>query len=367
MVVEPGRRTARVRAIQTLGDAVPAIGPGHRVALNLAGVDHTALARGDVVVAPGRWRATARLDASLAVLSTLDHVVSRRGAYLAYVGSGEHAVRMRVLGSESLAPGTSGPVRLHLRVALPLLPGDRYVLRETGREETVGGGEVLDVDPVLPASRARPDRQVDRVIAERGWVVADELELLTGERRAPSVGRWVVDPGAAAAAVADLAGRLSNAGPLGLDLAGLDERERAVLGRLDGVLIDGGTARRDDQADPLADHPAIAALAAGGMAPRDPDGIGRAELRELARRGVLFERDGQWFHADAVVAATAVAARLLGADPAGFTVSQFREAAGITRKHALPLLGELDARGLTRRRGDRRIAGKLVLDDSPES
>ena len=33
---------------------------------------------------------------------------------------------------------------------LPLLPGDRYVLRETGRDETVGGGEVLDVHPVLP-------------------------------------------------------------------------------------------------------------------------------------------------------------------------------------------------------------------------
>ena len=43
--------------------------------------------------------------------------------------------------------------------------------------------------------------------------------------------------------------------------------------------------------------------------------------------------------------------------PAGFTVSMFREAAGITRKHALPLLSELDARGITRRRGDVRVAG----------
>ena len=40
------------------------------------------------------------------------------------------------------------------------VPGDRFVLRESGRDETVGGGEVLDVAPVLPgvegaARRAR--------------------------------------------------------------------------------------------------------------------------------------------------------------------------------------------------------------------
>jgi selenocysteine-specific elongation factor len=81
---------------------------------------------------------------------------------------------------------------LHLAGTLSLVPGDRYVLRESGRDETVGGGEVLDVAPVLPASKARPDRSVDRVIAERGWVGVDDLEALTGERREPAIGQAVV-------------------------------------------------------------------------------------------------------------------------------------------------------------------------------
>jgi selenocysteine-specific elongation factor len=38
-------------------------------------------------------------------------------------------------------------------------------------------------------------------------------------------------------------------------------------------------------------------------------------------------------------------------------MSEFRDSAGITRKYALPLANELDARGITRRRGDVRIAG----------
>ncbi|HEX4982947.1 MAG TPA: selenocysteine-specific translation elongation factor, partial [Ilumatobacteraceae bacterium] len=156
VVIEPGGRPARVRSIQSFGSAIDRIDPGNRVALNLAGIAHDDLGRGDVVVSPGRWLPTRRFDATLEVLTPLDHDVSRRGAFLAYIGSREVPVKVRVIGSDALSPGTAGTVRLHLPVDLPLLPGDRYVLRESGRDETVGGGEVLDVAPVRPASKAAP-------------------------------------------------------------------------------------------------------------------------------------------------------------------------------------------------------------------
>ncbi len=168
--VLPAGQTARIRAIQTHGRSVDEVGPGHRVAINLSGVDHHQLGRGDAVVVGSQWRPTRRVDASLEVLGALDHEVSRRGAYVAYIGSGEWPVRVRILGDHALLPGETGAVRLHLEVALPLVAGDRYVLRESGRNETVGGGEVLDVEPVLPASRARPDRSIERVVRERCWV-----------------------------------------------------------------------------------------------------------------------------------------------------------------------------------------------------
>jgi selenocysteine-specific elongation factor len=326
------------------------------VALNLAGVTHGALTRGHVVVVPERWHITSTVDASLSVLGSLDHDVSRRGAYVAYLGSGEHAVRLRVLGDDVIGPGEDGLVRLHLPVGLPLLPGDRYILRESGRDETIGGGEILDVAPVRRAAHARPDRSVERVVAERSWVDADELERLTGEHRAPTVGRWVAAPEAVAVMEAALLARVDAAGPLGLDVATLDERERAVVSRLDAVAIDGARARRVGADDGLADHPVLAALAAGGMSPPAPEAT-RAELRELKARGLLVERDDQWFHPSAIEAAAALAVRLLAEHPDGFTMAQFRDAAATTRKHALPLAAELDARGITRRRGDVRVPG----------
>jgi selenocysteine-specific elongation factor len=359
VVVLPSGQRARVRGLESLHERHGSLGPGHRAAVNLVGVHHRSVRRGDALVEPDRWHQTAVLDARLHVLASLDHPVSRRGAHLLYVGSGEHAVRLRVLGPDVIEPGATDLIRLRLPVALPLLPGDRFVLRDAGRGETVGGGEVLDVDPVLPASRARPDRSVERVVAERGWVEVEQLERLTGTVVEPDVGRWAVSPGALAEAEDRLRAAVADAGPLGLDLAALDDRDRVVLARLEGVAVSGGRARPAVAADPLADHPFLAALDAAPHAPPTPEeaGAARPEVRELVRRGLVVEHDGCFWSAGAVRSAGEVVAQLLARHPEGVTVAQVRDALGTSRKHAVPLLGLLDATGVTRRRGDVRIAG----------
>ena len=151
--VRPSGNVARVRALQNHGRSVESIGPGNRVAVNLVGVDRASTQRGTALVQSGRWVATQTVDASLSVLTSLDHPVTRRGAYAMHIGTAELACKVRVLGPDAIAPGATGFVRLHLPHALALEPGDRYVLREHGRDETVGGGEVLDVAPMVPASR----------------------------------------------------------------------------------------------------------------------------------------------------------------------------------------------------------------------
>ncbi|MDP9389374.1 MAG: SelB C-terminal domain-containing protein, partial [Actinomycetota bacterium] len=148
------------------------------------------------------------------------------------------------------------------------------------------------------------------------------------------------------------------AGPLGLDLAALDERDRALLDRLPDVVVEAGRATVAGRgADPLADHPYVAALEAEPFAPPPPEGVDRGELRELARRGLVVERDGVWFAPSALDEAARVVARLLAEAPEGVTVAQVRDALGTTRKFILPVLAHLDATGVTRRRGDLRVGG----------
>ena len=189
LTVLPQHTSVRVRGLQSQYADRTKVGPGNRVAANLSGVSHDQLRRGDVLVRPDDWHVTRTIDASLRVLESLDRPVTRRGAHLLYLGSGEHPVRVRVLGPDAIEPGATGAVRMHLPIGLPLVPGDRFILRESGQGVTLGGGEILDVDPIVPASQANPDRDVERVVRERGRVDVDHLRRLTGEHRTPDVGR----------------------------------------------------------------------------------------------------------------------------------------------------------------------------------
>ncbi len=356
----------KVRGLQRHRSSVQTAGPG-RLAVNLTGASHDQLVRGQALVKTAQWEPSRRVDASLAVLSSLDHEVSRRGAYRAYFGSGQHAVRLSLIGASSLLPGEGGLVRLFLPRPVPLIPGDRYVLREVGRSETVGGGEVLDVDPVLPVSRARPDRSVERVVAERRIVEAAVLERLTGVRVPPSLAdRYVVDEGARAELESRLGALVHEAGPLGLELSRLGEVERAVLSEMSSVVLRGGRAvsAANSRADVLSSHPFVEALDASPFSPPSPSElqVSRDELRELVRQKRVVESDGLYFSPRAVAEAARRLSSMLGESPDGVTASAIRETLGTSRKYALPLLGHLDSQGVTRRRGDVRIAGPRLAE-----
>src|SRR6185503_18688167 len=95
IVVEPGARRARVRGIESHHEKLDRIDPGARVALNLAGVDHRDLRRGDAVVLPDQWAVVDTVDVALRPLP--GHVFPKRGLVDAHVGSGEQRARFRLL------------------------------------------------------------------------------------------------------------------------------------------------------------------------------------------------------------------------------------------------------------------------------
>ena len=366
LVLEPGGTAVRVRGLQGHGRDLPMAGPGRRLAANLVGVGHKDVDRGAALVRPGDWHRATVVDASLKVLEAIGREITRRGAYFAYLGSGEYPVRLRIVGGDrAIGPGGRGAVRMWLPVPLPLVPGDRYVLREAGRQETVGGGEVLDVAPQRPTARARPSRSVDRVVGERGWVDADELRRLTGETVTPTLEHWVVSPVVLEQARSDLTRRIAEAGRGGLDLAEMDERQRSVAPTLEGTLVADGRIRLtsqigEDDGGRLQEHPYLTALQQSPFSPPEPHGVDRADLRALQRNGSVVERDGVWFATSAVDDATRIIAELLSEQPEGLSVSTIRVALGTSRKYVMPLLALLDATGATRRQGAVRTAGRRL-------
>ncbi len=355
LVVVRNQQKVRIREIQQHEQTVTKLDRSHRCALNLVGVSHEEISRGDALVNTKQWKPTAMFDASLRIVPSLKHRVTRRGSYSVYIGAGEFSAKIRLIGARELNADEQGCVRIAIDSSLALMPGDRYILRESGRQETIGGGEVLDIHPILRVSRAKPDRSVDRLIAEHGWITVSEFELLKAQRLPAVVGEWLTAPALYDALRKDLAMQLSK-NPDGIEVARLKVHEQAVVATLPEVVIEMGRARIKG-ANSISDHPYAGLFAHAGVTPPDTKTLDRNIVRQLVQRGLLVDVDGTVFHITAIETARHFVIEILNQSPNGFTVSQFREHLGITRKHAVPLLEALDSRGITKRLDDLRVGG----------
>jgi selenocysteine-specific elongation factor len=393
----PHGRTARVRSLQThKRDTTRAI-PVARVAANLAGTGKGGLARGDVVGAPGAWRTTTTFDGVFRPVRGLAHPVTGHGAFKVYVGATEADARVRILGRGSGDDGENAYVRITTTRPLVLDVSDRFVLRESGRQETVGGGTVLDPAPPRRAGSAE-GRLARRAGAarhglpanladERGAVHASEALVLTGsDAGIPEAGDWLLRDGllgrvgpALVEHVSSyhLAHPLEEGEPLAAARRALADHLRAEMGPPDPRLIDPILDRLVDDGLLARTTTAVALPSHEGLGPElDPvmrrvveaisdEPAQPPTIKELAERGIgrdavdAATRAGHVVRVapDLVFLPTVIEraeAIVADARETGITVSAFREALGTSRKFAVPLLGWFDQRGITRREGDLR-------------
>ncbi|MDQ2886973.1 MAG: selenocysteine-specific translation elongation factor [Chloroflexota bacterium] len=145
-ILPQGLRT-RLRGLQTHKQQVEVAQPGSRVALNLANVPRTELARGDVVTLPGQLRATMLFDARLRLLSDAERPLAHNTQVDLYSGAQEIPARVRLLDCDEVQPGQSAWVQLRLSRPAVVARRDAFILRIPSPSMTIGGGEILDVQP----------------------------------------------------------------------------------------------------------------------------------------------------------------------------------------------------------------------------
>jgi selenocysteine-specific elongation factor len=354
------------------------------VAHNLAAVDHDRLRRGDAVVRPTQWATPLVVDVAVTAVDDEDRRPRRRRLHAA-VGSGEHRVWFRALDPDGRL------ARLRFESPLPLAPGDRMVLRDLGRRRTVAGVEVLDVRPARRAADAptRLGRPLgERLLAAEPWLSAETLTRDGGLSAADAAvladdlvargvaarrGRALLDTATMAALRAATLQQVEDhhrrrPHDAGVELVGLasdlrvaPELLRAALEDDPHVVVDRGVVHRRDRAGRAAESAAgrrvLAAFEATPFAPPSAADAGDPGLvRNLVRDGALVDVEGVVFAASALAAARSAVVEALRERPR-LTVAEIRDVLGTTRKFAVPICRWLDRQGVTRRRGDDRIAG----------
>ncbi len=417
LVLSPQGLEARVRGIQIRGLTVEQASAGSRCAINLASVERADVARGDWLLDPRIHAPTQRIDVEVSLLSTEARPLPDRAPVHLHLGTADVLARVAMQRGAPLGPGATAMAQLILATPVSALHGDRFILRDSAAQRTLGGGRV--VDPFAPKGRWTSPVRRAAVVAMAHGDPASALAALFGiPERGVNLEQFEqafnLRADAAAALYRDahavILGRERRfAIPLAC-AADLEQRVLACLAQLhrtqpqsSGMGIDAlhdelaswlsqeafldvirtlTTARRVEVAGStvrLAGHDAsfsppdvvlwqrcLPGLLAGGASPPTLDQLA-ADLRvspltlaDLVHRkrksGEVFQATASRFYPRATLASlAAAAAAVAAASPDGqFIAAQFRDAIGTGRTLAIHILELFDRIGVTTRHGDQR-------------
>jgi selenocysteine-specific elongation factor len=186
----PAKLKARIRGLQTHKRKIEAAVPGSRVAVNLTNVSTEDVRRGNVVTIPGWLEPTQLVDVRLDYLADAPRELRHNQEVEFFTGAAEVMAHVRLLGTRSLAPGQSGWAQLRLAERVPLVKGDRFIIRQPSPSLTIGGGMVVDPLPRRRHRRFRP-AVIQRLETLAHGTPADLL-LEALDRRGPMPARTLI-------------------------------------------------------------------------------------------------------------------------------------------------------------------------------
>jgi selenocysteine-specific elongation factor len=191
----PARARVRVRGVQVHGAAIKQAMAGQRTAINLGGVEASALERGMVLAAPGRLRPTQIVDAAIQVLADAARGIRSRQRVRLHIGAAEVLARVRVLDPGGvIGPDRRGYAQLRLETPIVGCIDDRFIVRAYSPQMTIGGGLILDPFAVKHRARDFPGLRA-------------ALELLETGHQTARVAQFVIDAGLSGLRREDLAAR----------------------------------------------------------------------------------------------------------------------------------------------------------------
>jgi selenocysteine-specific elongation factor len=143
----PSRQHGRIRGLQNHKKKEGFAIPGSRTAINISGLNIEEIQRGEVVVHPGQYQPSRRVDVNFRLLKDASGDLKHGSEVKLFTGASETIATVRLLGNDLLEPGQSGWLQLELRSPIVVVRGDRFILRRPSPSETLGGGSIVDPHP----------------------------------------------------------------------------------------------------------------------------------------------------------------------------------------------------------------------------
>ncbi|MEA3470421.1 MAG: SelB C-terminal domain-containing protein [Thermodesulfobacteriota bacterium] len=191
----PSKIRAKIRGIQIHNEQAETVEAGNRTAINLQGIDKSAIKRGDVITRPNDFSTSERLDVFFRYLSSAKKKIKNRALVRFHTGTAETISRIILIDRDEIEPGDTACAQVVLEHPTVTEAGDRFVIRSYSPVTTIGGGEILD--PLarklkrsserglreLESLRLGTEKEKTDIILERaglGGISARQLSTRTG-------------------------------------------------------------------------------------------------------------------------------------------------------------------------------------------
>jgi len=214
----PSGFEGKVRNLQVYNRPVEEAVAGERAAVNLQGIETSAIERGDVLVHPKTFTSTQLLDVYLEYLLIAPRPLKHRTRQRFHIGTNSTTASIFLLDREELAPGEGGFAQLRLERSVIALPQDRFVIRGSGAIQTLGGGVVLDTHPIKHRRYSPP--------------VINDLILLKDGSSEQAISQYILRSGMAGISIGDLLNRVA------MTPNEIQTILRKMIGRGDILLVD---------------------------------------------------------------------------------------------------------------------------------
>ena len=172
---QPRGERVRVRSMQNHDQAVEEVHRGMRAAINLAGVHHEDVVRGQELATPGFLKPSRVVTVRLHCLKDMKKPIKHRASIRFHVGTSEIMGTVSLLDCDTISPGEWGLAQLFLEEPATCTWGQPFVVRGSSATVTLGGGQVLQ--PVAHKVRRRHLEVLERI--EKLWTGNPEQRALT--------------------------------------------------------------------------------------------------------------------------------------------------------------------------------------------
>ncbi|TCP30184.1 selenocysteine-specific elongation factor [Scopulibacillus darangshiensis] len=149
LMLLPKGQKVKVKSLQIHHKDTSIASSGQRAAMNIGGLSRDDVKRGDVLVSDGTiYMPSSRLDVQLKILNNIDRPFKQRSPVICHLGTAAVMGKLIMFDRNKCEAGDDLYCQIELAAPLTAKKGDRFIVRRPTPAETIGGGQVIDVEAV---------------------------------------------------------------------------------------------------------------------------------------------------------------------------------------------------------------------------